>query len=240
MSQTQIIGNNRNGLAFQRPLANREVTGRLTLHPTHRLGIPSYSSQARRLMILVYGMGAIGMVALFLTISGCEEGDHADEMAQLASETVAHQSTLNTAVANATHEVAETSKELVAQEAAARRDFLEAQQLLQSDKAQLERQQGLLATERQDFLKQLNRQAGSVQAATVLAEATVTGLPLVLIGWLLYLALYSTEANNSADQIALQQLLGEQKLGYFDDSPVGSNRPIRRHPKRLPGRSHIM
>ena len=167
-------------------------------------------------------------MAIVVIAVGCQ--NESDRVAELASQHAAQQAELSRETVELQAELVEGTQQLVEADAQARRDFLELQENLDQQRAEIGRRHDELEDERQIIAKQRHRDP--IVADTVFAVGSLLAclLPLVLAGYLLRCQL-SEPDNHSATEILLEEIAAGHPGLVAPDRPAiarGLNRSVPR------------
>lgn len=153
------------------------------------------------------------VIALLLTLTGCvNESD--ERLSNMAEQSLATQARQNEQMAQQCQAVVEASRNLVAADAQARQEMIEAQAKLQTslqaDRALLDEQRDALEQERQAVA--LARHRDPILAASIgtIGLLIACVMPLLLAGYILYCANRPSIDHEILNELLITDLVAEQ------------------------------
>jgi multidrug efflux pump subunit AcrA (membrane-fusion protein) len=153
------------------------------------------------------------VIALLPTLSGCEN-DSDQQLVNMAEQSLATQARQNEQLAEQSQRIADASRDLVAADAQARQELIEAQAklqtALQADRALLDEQRDALELERQAVARARHRDPILAAALGSLGLLVACALPLFLAGYILYCANRPSIDHEILNELLITDLVAEQ------------------------------
>ena len=173
---------------------------------------PGTRRRIDRFNVLATAVGCMLVIIALAALVGCVEEEVDNRLADMAKSTVEMQAQQNGKLLDANREVAAGAKDLVAKDAAARRDLIAVQKDLQTERSAIGQQRDTLDADRKQLHSERQRDSLSAAAIGLFAQVLLVSLPLGLIGWLLYVAYFRTVDDSTTGQIVLEQFVLENPV----------------------------
>ena len=170
--------------------------------------------RTRQRLRLILTTTMIPALAIAL-VAGCS--DQRDQrLAEMAERNVAEQARQNERLAQHSQQVIEATQQLVASDAQARQQMIEAhaalQQEIHNSQANVERQRDELEQERRDLAQQRGRDPIVAESLAMLALTLACVLPLVLAGYVLYTVNRAKPDDAALGELLITELVAEEPL----------------------------
>jgi hypothetical protein len=175
----------------------------------------------------------IGLRFLVILLAGGCEPSSEGKLAELAERSLAEQARQNERLSQQSQQIADASRLLVEADAQSRQQMIQAHAALQKDirdgQASIEQQRDKLELERKEIAAQRHRDPLVAVSVNFLAISIACGLPLLLAGYVLYVA-----SRCHADDGAVGELLIDELAA--DRSPLlpPSEPRLTHQPRNLP------